>query len=163
MAFTPITTAQIQVGEPTAKDIFQKTKDNFDDHETRISANEAAATNTFPIEFIVTGSGRVLDNASVLRVNYAITLTEVRLTCMNAGSAGTFEIDVLRAVGAGAYSTVLSGGNITLTSASGDRASAVQSGLAITSLAANDFLRLDIKDTQTGARDFLVTISYTVT
>lgn len=36
MAFTALTSGQIASGEPVTADLWTKTKDNFDDHETRI-------------------------------------------------------------------------------------------------------------------------------
>lgn len=43
MAYTTIPTADIVVGKPVKKDLWQKTKDNLDDHESRISALASSA------------------------------------------------------------------------------------------------------------------------
>lgn len=161
MAFTPITSAQIEVGEPTKKEIFSKTKDNFDDHETRIASLEGAATSTDPLTFKILNSGVVYDDAAELIVPFNITITSVVLTVIEAGSAGTLEIDVLSDQG-GSFSTVLSGGNLTRAFGDGDRSSVTSAGIATADVDAEKFLRLDIKAVQTGMRDAFVRVFYTV-
>jgi hypothetical protein len=161
MAFTPITSAQIEVGEPTKKEIFTKTKDNFDDHETRISSLEAGATSTVPGEFLIQDSGLVQDEAAFSApIPFDITITDVKLTVETAGSAGTLEVDVLSDQG-GSFSTVLSG-NLTRAFGDGDRSSVSAGSLVTTDVDANKFFRLDVKAVQTGMRNAKVQIFYTV-
>lgn len=161
MAFSAITTAQIQIGEPTKKEIFQKTKDNFDDHETRILDLEGAATATFPMAFVVRDSGSVYDAASYIRVPFDITVTSVVLTVLDAGSAGTLEIDVKSNQG-GPFSTIISGGNLTRIFSAGDFSSVTSSGIATADIDSGKILRLDVVAVQTGMRDAFVTINYNV-
>lgn len=161
MAFSAITTAQIQVGEPTKKELFQKTKDNFDDHETRILDLEGGATSTFPLAFVIKDSGSVYDAAAYIRVPFDITVTSVVLMVLDAGTAGTLEIDVTTNQG-GPFSTVLSGGNLTRIFSAGDFSSVTSSGIAIDDIDSGKLLRLDVKAVQTEMRDAFVTINYTV-
>jgi hypothetical protein len=53
MAFITIPTADIAVGKPTKKSLWQKIKDNFDDHETRIAALSAGANKVVVFEYYV--------------------------------------------------------------------------------------------------------------
>jgi len=160
MAFTPITSAQIEIGEATKKEIFSKTKDNFDDHETRIGSLESGATSTIPMAWVIKDSAVVYDDAAQLRVPFDITITSVVLEVVEAGSAGTLEVDVLSDQG-GSFTTVLSGGN--LTRAFGDGSTPVtSSGITGADVDAGKHLRLDIKAVQTGMRDAYVVVTYTV-
>lgn len=161
MAFSAITTPQIQVGEPTKKELFQKTKDNFDDHETRILDLEASAVSTFPFSFVIKDSGVVGDDVAEIRVPFNITVTSVVLTVIDAGTAGTLDIDVLSNQ-SGSFATILSGGNLTRIFSAGDRSSATSSGITGADIDSGKFLRLDIDGVQTAMRDAFVTIYYTI-
>ena len=44
MAYTAITNDEIQVKKPVRQELMQKIKDNFDDHETKLSAASGAET-----------------------------------------------------------------------------------------------------------------------
>lgn len=160
MAFTALTTAQIQVAEPVTQNLFQKTKDNFDDHETRIGDLEAEASANIPLVFYVAGEGRVRDALSEMRIPFNITVTNVILRVWQAGSSGTLDIDVQADTGSG-FATILSS-NITLAFGAGDRATASAAGLVTTDIDAGDDLRLDVDSKQTGASGFSVEIFYTV-
>lgn len=161
MAFTAITSAQIGVGEPTAKELFQKVKDNFDDHESRLSAAETA-TNIFqPYSFEVlgtTGQSLVMDGLMHVRVPFNITLLGARLLILTAGSAGTTTIDLEYKRGVAAFASILSA-PISATSASGSFYLASGS-LAVSSLLAGDIVRLNVDAVQTQGKDFIVLLEY---
>lgn len=160
MAFSAITTAQIQVGEPTKKEIFQKTKDNFDDHETRILDLESSSSATFPMSFVISDSGVVDDEVAYIRVPFNITVTSVILTVVEAGTAGTLEIDVLSNQG-GSFSTILPS-TLTRAYTAGDFSSTTSASIVTDDIDSGKILRLDIDAVQTEMRDAFVTINYTV-
>lgn len=161
MAFSAITAGQIASGQPTAQELFTKTKDNFDDHEARISDLEAFATTTNPLVFTVQGMAPIVDELSVMRVPYGILVTGVKLFVWQAGVSGTITVDVERKVGAGAWATILSS---TIASAytAGDYDLVNASGIAISNLTAGTFLRLNIDSMQVGTSGFQVIVEYTV-
>lgn len=162
MAYSPFTSAQVAVGEATKTELFTKLKDNDDDHETRIAALESASVSgAVPYVFHIADSGDVLDDAKEIRIAANITITSVILSVIEAGTAGTLEVDVLSNQG-GSFSTVLSGGNLTRAFGDGNRSSVTSSGIAVADNDLDKYLRLDVKAVQTGMRDAFVTINYTV-
>lgn len=161
MAFTSFTAAQITIGEANKKELWDKTKDNFDDHESRLLAVEAGTSSPFPLQFLVLGGGVVVDEAAFFKLPFDITITSVELTVMKAGSSGSMEVDILTNQ-SGSFATVFNTGNLTLSSGSGDLATASAPSFAVTDIDEDKFFRLDIKAVQTGARDYQITIGYTV-
>lgn len=159
MAFTPLNSSMIAAGKPTRQELFTVTKDNFDDHETRITSLEGSIGQSIPIDFSITGEvsqGYVMDGLLHHRVHQNITVLGVRLVTMDAGSAGTIEIDVKYKRGANPFATILTS-NITQVFSAGDYA--VSSGvIAVPSLLLGDILRLDVVSVQTGAREVHVYI-----
>lgn len=161
MAYSAFTDAQIAIGQANKKELWQKVKDNDDDHESRISDNAAGVASTFPIEFIVRDSGVVSDAVSYVRVSSNITINSAIVTVMQAGTSGTLEVDIQGKEGVGAFATILSGGNISVAFGAGDFASSSAAGFATTDFDTGDFLRIDLKTVQVGMRDAVVTIGYT--
>ena len=47
MAFSALTTAEVQAGQPVKQSLQTKIKDNFDDHESRITANAVSLENKY--------------------------------------------------------------------------------------------------------------------
>ncbi len=92
---------------------------------------------------------------------FDITVTGVKLTVLEAGTAGTLEVDVLSNQG-GSFSTVLSGGNLTRAFGDGDLSSVSAAGIATADIDTGKFFRLDVKAVQTGMRNAVVQITYTV-
>lgn len=158
MAFVAITNAEIAAGQPNKQELWDKVQDNFDDHETRITANEAATANTTPICFFVKGEGFVTDNAAYIKLPFNMTFTGIEITVMEDGGSGTYSVDVQKKRGAGAFATILTA-NLSLASGGGNFSSATGT-LSDTDGDADDILRLDIDTIQTGARDFVVSITY---
>lgn len=161
MAFTVINSSEIAAGEPTKQELFGKIKDNFDDHESRIGDTEAFTTATVPFIFEVVGQGRVVNGTTYIRVPFSITLTGIKLFVFKAGTSGTLTVDVQRKVGVGAFATVLSSA-VSSAYTDGDLFVQADSGLAITSIPAGAFLRLDISSIQIGAEGFQVIVEYEV-
>ena len=156
----PITSGEIAIGEATKKELFDKIQGNDDDHEIRILANEGTASNTIPFGFYISDSGGVSDDVKEFRVPFNITITSVVLTVIEAGTAGTLEVDVPSDQG-GSFATILSGGNLTRDDTDGDRSSVTSAGIAVADIDAGKFIRLDIKAIQTNMRDAIVEVTYT--
>ena len=97
MAFVTIPSNAIDVGDPITKDLFDKVKDNFDDHETRIASLESGAAKVEVFDGVVF-LGSLASTATgifhfVAKANF--TLTECRLRAFETSPpTGTLEIDV---------------------------------------------------------------------
>lgn len=159
MAFTPLDSNMIAAGKPTRQELFQATKDNFDDHETRITSLQGSIGQSIPIDFAITGEvsqGYVMNGLLHHRIHQNLTVLGVRLMTMSAGSAGTIEVDVKYKRGASPFTTLLTA-NITQGFAAGNYA--VTSGvIGFPNLLLGDILRLDVVSVQTGAREVHVYI-----
>lgn len=157
MSYATITPEEIQVGEPTAKPLFDKIKGDLDDHESRLGATEVAATTRPPIEFGVFGvlqSPLTYDGILITRIDINLTITAVRLLVKLAGSSGTVSVDVEYKRGVGAWTSILTG-NVSVAQAAGDYA--IASGvLAVTDLEAGDLIRLNVDSVQVDMEDFSV-------
>jgi len=162
MVFDALTTNEIASGEPTKSEIFTKALGNFNDHESRISDLEAFAASAVPLVFNIVGQGVIGDGKDYIRVPYGITVSGVKLFIKKAGVSGTITVDVQRKVGAGAFSSIL---NSVVASpyTDGDLFVEPDSGIAIASIAAGAFLRIDIDSVQEGATGYDVIIEYEVT
>lgn len=157
MAFTSLTSAEISAGEPTKQELFTKTKDNFDDHESRITSLETVTVLVSPIVFDVRGEGFDKDAVTYHRIENAVTATGFVLFMKEAGTAGTVEVDVQKKRGAGSFASILSS-TVSVAFGSGDFATAA-GGLADTDFQVGDILRLDVKGIQTDSTGFEVIIS----
>lgn len=161
MVFTPLNSTEVLPGKPTKSELFTKTKDNFNDHESRIADTEAATVNTVPFEMGIAGQPQVGDGMDYFRVPFPITVTGVKLVVWEAGTASTLSVDVQRKSGVGAFATILTG-NVTAAFSAGDLSVSSAPGLSITSLAAGDFLRIDVDSVQHLMRGFTILVEYTV-
>ena len=167
MAFTALSTADIQVGKPTKKELFDLIRTNFDDHETRITANEATANNPFPIRFEVLGDYSTLTTPALgilyHRVNFDLTLTGAIIMIYEDGTAGTVSTDIQMKRGAGAFATVFST-KPSVASTGGDFSVSSNAVFSTTDIDAADILRLDISSAMTGPDidGFELILSYTV-
>lgn len=166
MAYSAITTGEIAVGEPTKNSLFTKIKDNFIDHESRISTLEGSGFGFRPLEFHLTKAAYddyVAASATYygfLRVNFDITLSAIRMLYLKAGGSGTQTHDVLYKRGASAFATVLTS---PISVAFGSTLYSSTSGtLAVTSLLAGDILALNVSAAQTGDWQFLTELEFTV-
>lgn len=97
MAYSAITSTEVQVGKPVTSSLFTKVKDNFDDHESRILAVEAVTSQVvifnFPILTAVTAS--TLTGVTYWRCPFDVTLTDCKVVAYEIGSlTGDLELDV---------------------------------------------------------------------
>jgi len=156
MAFTTLTSGEIAAGEPVKQELFQKTKDNFDDHEARIASTEAAVGFVEPITFGLLGPYPLKGNSQTgvlyYRLTNSITVLAIRLFIFQAGTAGTTQVDVLYKRGANPFVSLFS----TLPSvgfAAGNFGLSTDGVLSTTSLLSGDILRLDLTSVQTGGAE----------
>lgn len=167
MAFTAITTTEIETGKPVAQTTQQKIKDNFDNLDSRITGLETGTNVDYPPLIMKVdgyyGSSTSIPITGILKttMNFNIEITGARIYIDMAGSVGTTEIDLKYSRAGGAYTSIFT----TLPSVSylaGDDAvssNAVLDPLNV-NLEAGDLLRLDITSAQTDARSFFVRIDY---
>lgn len=162
MAYSAITSGQIEAGDPFTQELATKIKDNFDNHETRIAAVEAASQTYPPIKFIVRGAASLygaVTGMEYLRIFNDITLTAGRIFVVVAGSAGTAEVDVQYKRGGAAFATIFT----TRPSAgygSGNYFTTTNGVLSVTDIQAGDILRLDLVSAQTDCEEFHVYLPY---
>jgi len=99
MAFISISDLLIQVGKPIIKTLWDLTKDNFDDHESRIAGVEQGATKVEAWNSLtrVRGNAASLTGLSVFRAPADMQLIEARVNIFEiGGSTGILEYDVKR-------------------------------------------------------------------
>lgn len=151
MAYTPFTTAEVTAGEPVTQDLFTKVKDDFADHETRITAVEAATSSYRPLEYDIQGGywGLTIPYTGILydRINFSMTLLAARLIIVTAGTSGTTTVNVEYKRGAGSWTTIFTT-KPSVAYTAGDLAVSTNAVLAVTSLQAGDFLRVNIDTVQ---------------
>ncbi len=164
MAFVAITSAEIATGEPTSTLTATKIKDNFDDHETRISGNESSVGTFAPIRFLVNGDSFRLGSLDGLvheRVNFDLTLSAARIVLLELGPApgGTITVDCEFKRGVSAFATIFS----SLPSTSTTTQFTVRSGtLSTTSLLAGDILRVNLDSAMSDLFSWVLELDYTV-
>ncbi len=167
MAFTPLSPANIEVGKPTKKEIFERIRTNFDDHETRILSNETTIGSIWPIQFTMNGKYNI-NKAGTTAVDFetipfALTLTSAVITTFaDPGSGnGTLTVDIQRAVGQGAFSTIFST-LPSVVSGGGAQDTSTNAVLSSTSMAQGDILRLDFSTVMSGnVTGFKLDMKYT--
>ncbi len=161
MSFITITLAQIAAGEPTAQELFTKTKDNFDDHESRLNVVESAINTFPPIRFGVTNyiANLPATQVDIERIPYAITVLSGRILVFDAGSSGTLSIDLEYKRNSDPWTTIFS----TLPSVAytaGDYAMSTDGVISVPSLLLGDLVRLNINSGQAGNKAFAVLLDY---
>ena len=165
MPFEVINSSQIETGDPVTAELWSKTKNSLDDHEDRISDLEAGASAREPLAFYVKGnysSFGAVTGAAYRRLFANIELTAGRLFVIDAGSAGTLDIDIQYKRGVSAFATIFTT-RPSVVYTDGDYYISTNGVLSVTSLQAGDILRLDIVTSQTGNEEFHVYLPYDVT
>lgn len=167
MPYTAFTAAEIATPEPVKAELWQKVKDDFADHESRILTTEAATVNLDPIRLGVQGPYWPLavpytQVSTPIRIEFNTTLTAGRLLIEKAGTAGTTEIDVQYKRGAGAWTTIFST-RPSVAFGTGDNGLSTNGVLSVTALLAGDLLRHNLQTVQTGGKGYSVLLSRKVT
>lgn len=97
MAFVTIPSASIDVGDPITKDLFDKVKDNFDDHEMRIGSLESSQARIELINAVFVNAVSASSFTGIFDLNapQALTITDCYVQIYEKGSlTGSLEIDV---------------------------------------------------------------------
>jgi hypothetical protein len=167
MAYDPLTSGEIAPGEPVKGTTATKIKDNFEDHEDRISDLENGSNVQYPpIIFTVTGPYHLIPSASLNGLvkttsNFAFNITGIRLLIDEAGTSGTTEIDIKKSTGGGAYASVLSTRpSVSYTAGDDAVSSNAILNLSEVDVISGDILRLDLVSSQDGAKTFRVRIDF---
>lgn len=167
MTYTPLTTTEIETGEPIKNTTLDKIRTDLDDLDSRITNLDLSVANP-PIMFSVNGTYQNYVTTGVLKttINFNLRVTGVYLLIDIAGSGGTTEIDLKFSRAGGAYTSILStkpaipytAGNDAISSSSG---TAADINTVYRDLQAGDLLRMDITSAQTAGRNFMVRIDFT--
>lgn len=169
MAFLAIDPALVEPGDPVTAELMDLVRTNFDDHESRITATEAAFANTIPLTFEVWGKYSAvaapnLDVASLV-IPFDLTIVGCLIYNRQAGTSGTLEIDLRSGTAGGAFTTVFTT-RPSLAFGTGDEAISSNAIIDATNAdaLAGQILKLDITSVQEGPdlNGFLVVIQYTV-
>lgn len=157
MAFTPINSTSIEVGDALKKEIFDLVKSNFDDHETRINSTEASAKKIDIFKFLLLNgsSFSTATGIAYYRAEDNFTITKGAIQIFEKGSlTGAVEIDIKKSTTGLdnlSFTSIFSTKpKITYASAADyDESSNQVLNGAMTSVLSGDYLRLDITITPT--------------
>lgn len=158
MAITPITNAEIQAGKPTKQELFQKSKDNFDDLDSRVSDLESSVAAEKQLQFTILGEGYVGDGVVSYPIYSNTRITDVRLYVNEAGVSGSLDIDIEYKRGASPFASIFSV-TPSVDFSAGDFASD-NGTLSFTDLIPNDIVRINIDNVQSEMKDGLIIIFY---
>jgi hypothetical protein len=166
MAYTAITTTEIESGGPTTTTLLGKVKENFSNHESRIQDMEGGGAIAYP-PILLSVKGYYGDQGPAegwvkYFPNFNGTITGARLIIDQAGSANSTEVDVLIKSGVGSYTSIYSTKPIAAYTDGDDYTSTNQvldSGNV--DFLAGDIIRLDTTSVQTNGHSFYVRIDYT--
>lgn len=165
MAYSAFSSSEIAAGQPVKQELWQKVKDNFTDHETRISAVQTAVNTVQPIVFAIVGAyysfGAGQTGVATIRVPYTLTLTDAKLFVVDAGSSGTLQCDVQKKSGAGSFATIFST-SPSVAFGAGSYATSTNAALSVTAVSNGDFLRLDITTVMADNDEFYLYLFHTV-
>lgn len=96
MAFSTITSTQIEIGKAVKKELFDKVKGNFDDHETRIAATETGAgvVEICNLEVLNASSAPSMTGLFYWKAPVAVSITKVELQIFEKGSISTGSVTI---------------------------------------------------------------------
>jgi len=157
MAYSAITSSEIQVGKPVTASLFTKVKDNFDSHETRVLALEAINSKVIIWDFPVLNatSSSTFTGLVYWRAPFAFVLNDAKVIIYEKGSlGGTLEIDILKNTSlnpTGMTSVFTTQPSIALSGASDyDESTNAAFDGGQQSVSEGDYLRLDVTSLPTG-------------
>lgn len=172
MAFSPITTGAIEVGKALKKNLFNKIRDNFNDHESRIDGLEAGANKVEIFNFEVMGFINNYDASELVQIGTYrapndVTITEIKLTLMNGSSSlqssslGILSIDIQKSTDSGVnWNTILSSqpeipDGVSATGSESDLVTFIPGG---EDLATDELLRVNVTSKKDTQGSFLITV-----
>lgn len=168
MTYVPIAPSEIASGEPVSSTVATKIKNNFQNHEDRITAAENGNLTVYqPIMFSVYGSYSPKAGASevlVTTANFNLTITGVFLIIKTAGSSGTTEIDLKYKRGSNPWQSVFST-KPSLAHSAGNYARSTNGVLDPTyvEIEAGDLIAIDLPQAQVNANTFFVRVDFVKT
>jgi len=165
MAFTSLNASDLDVGDPVKKEIFDQIKTNEDDADARITTLEGTSGKVEVFNGIIANlkhysTSGTLTGIAHYRAMADFNLAQASILVPTAGSAGNFEIDILK-------SSTIDGTYVSIFASTPDRPNlsytagngAEDAGtIGTTSVSQNDFLRLDITAFQTGSGTLYVNV-----
>lgn len=151
MAFTPISSTEIEVGKATKKELWRKVRENLDDHESRIQALSVGASPivVFNNDVLNASSAGSLTGLAYFRAYIPFSVTTVKVQIFEKGiiTSGLLSVDIKK----GSSLDPITFSSILTTEAQINFATAVDydenDGILDStkqSVSANDILRLDI-------------------
>lgn len=157
MAFTPINSTSIEVGDALKKELFDLVKTNLDDHETRINSVEATAKKIDVFKFLLLNgsSFSTATGIAYYRAEDDFTITKGAIQIFEKGIlTGFVEIDIKKSTtdmdNASFTSIFTTKPKITYASAVDYQESTNQVlNSSMTSIVSGNYLRLDITITPT--------------
>ena len=171
MAYITIPQADIEVGKPGKKSIFQKTRDNFEDHEARISANASANAKVplFTVELAnlqqYSPNNSTLFRIGLLKADRDLRIVNVQIYVLHGGpnqdvapTSGTLEVDLVTGTALSSLTTIFSVKPSVTTFAEEDTNGAVSFIPDGEELDQGDWLQLDITSLQTGQTRIFIDI-----
>ncbi len=162
--FITIDSAEIATGKPVKTEVATKIKDNFDDHEERISDLEGGSAIIYPpLVMRVSGFYDFEVHTNVLKTvcNFNLTITGVRIYVDTCGISGATEIDIKVSSAGGPYTSIFTSlPSVPYTD--GDDGVSVNAVLDPDEVDLNsgDLIRLDLTEAQEDGKTFMVRIDY---
>lgn len=154
MAFTSISTTDIEAGDPVTQELFDLVRTNENDLDSRVTTLEGSTLSAMPITLHGYNLHYVSNNTvlGTFKVPFDMNFTDNVLLKIATGISGTLDFDVLKASTlGGSYSSIFS----TTPSISSTSANQSVSGtLNVTSATAGEFLQFKILTQQLGCVEF---------
>lgn len=164
MVYQEITSEETEAGKPTKQELLTKIRNNDIDFDSRLTTVEAAILSQGPIVFEINGpyalGGSPQTQVLLHRVQADITLLNARIFVIEAGTAGTLEVDLEYSVDDGDNWDTIFTTRPSVVYSAGDYFLSTNQVLAVTDLSAGNLLRLNITAVQTGGGNFQVLVDY---
>ena len=173
MAYTPIPAADIEVGKPTKKSLFQTIKDNEDDHESRIATLTAGANKVvvFSMEmanmFQYVNATGALERVALFKASSDFSIVNAQIYVLHGGpngdvppTAGTLEVDIKKGTSLSALNTIFTVKPAVTTFGDGDTNGSVTFTPGGEVVDQGDWLQLNITNLQTGQTRYIDPVFY---
>ncbi len=149
MAFTSISSTLIAIGKAVKRELWLTTKNNFDDHESRLLDLETAGSLIQIFDVTVLGAdAATLTGLELYRAKQAIKIVRVQVQIFEKGSisSGTLSIDCKKSSTlGGSFSTILTTqGSINFATDPDYTSDDAVINSSLNSLAIDEFIRIDV-------------------
>lgn len=162
MAFVSISAALLQVGKAIKAEWLNIWKINFDDLDSRQTALESVTQRVVIFDNLIIGLGQYpgasnLEQFASYRCPLDLNIISFEITQLEAGSAGTLEMDLKTGVSHASLSSIMTT-KPSLSFSAGDNATSVNQVFAVTAVSEGDYITLDVTQIQTGMGRCQVTV-----